>query len=161
MAIASPTLDQDATTTFCSQTETGSAHRQLMTISITTAAAITTGYTTARTAAPSRTRRRWRLARTVSPTTPAPVEFTWANRRPGTPGFARWTAALGQRIEAHGLGPSARDVDSLVDVARRVGAAPTAVDVLADPLQAEPARCRAFAIVVSALTADRVRVVSV
>jgi hypothetical protein len=108
---------------------------------------ITTAHTTTR-------RRRRRLATHVVPSAPAAVEFTWDNRRPGTAGFARWTAAVGQRINAHGLAATARDLDNLVAVARRLGVAPVAVDVLADPNQAEPDRCRAFALVVSALTTD-------
>ena len=89
--------------------------------------------------------RRRRRARPV-------VHFTWDNRCPGTAGFARWTAFVGQRISEHGLTAAAREVDTLVAVARRLGIASAAVDVLADDTQPEPARCRAFAHTVSALT---------
>jgi hypothetical protein len=80
------------------------------------------------------------------------VHFTWDNRRPGTAGFARWTAFVGQRIDEHGLTAAAREVDALVAVARTLGIASVAVDVLADDTQPEPARYRAFARTVSALT---------
>ena len=84
---------------------------------------------------------------------PAIVEFTWANRRPGTAGFARWTAQLGERIDERGLAETAGDLDKLVGTARALGVALVAADVLADPTQPEPARHRAFAHVVSALLA--------
>lgn len=96
-------------------------------------------------------RRRWRRPRDVVAAEPAAVEFTWANRRPGTAGFARWTAAVGQRIDEHGLAATTHELDNLVAVARRLGVAPVATDVLADSTQPEPARHRAFAHVVSAL----------
>jgi hypothetical protein len=96
-------------------------------------------------------RRRWRRASDIA-VGPAVVHFTWDNRCPGTAGFARWTAFVGQRIDEHGLAAAAREVDTLVAVARRLGIASVAVDVLADDTQAEPARCRAFAHTVSALT---------
>ena len=70
------------------------------------------------------------------------VEFTWANRRPGTDGFARWTAQLGARIDEQGLDAVADDVDKLVATARRHGVALVAAGVLADPAQPEPARHR-------------------
>ena len=79
------------------------------------------------------------------------VEFTWDNRHPGTVGFNRWMAAVGQRIDQHGLTDCPRDVDNLVGVARQLGIASVAVDVLADPAEPDPARLRAFAVVVSAL----------
>lgn len=97
--------------------------------------------------------RRWRRAPDSVTAAPAMVHFTWANRRPGTAGFARWAAFIGQRIDEHGLIATAREVDNLVAVARGLGVAPVAVDVLADATQAEPARCRAFAHVVSAVAA--------
>ena len=81
------------------------------------------------------------------------VEFTWANRRPGTDGFARWTAQLGARIDEQGLDAVADDVAKLVATARRHGVALVATAVLADPAQPEPARHRAFAHVTSALVA--------
>ena len=96
-------------------------------------------------------RRRRRRAPDVA-AAPAVVHFTWDNRCPGTAGFARWTAFVGQRISEHGLTAAAREVDTLVAVARRLGIASAAVDVLADDTQPEPARCRAFAHTVSALT---------
>ena len=96
-------------------------------------------------------RRRWRRAPDVA-TAPTVVHFTWDNRCPGTAGFARWTAFVGQRISEHGLTAAAREVHTLVAVARRLGIASAAVDVLADDTQPEPARCRAFAHTVSALT---------
>ena len=83
------------------------------------------------------------------------VEFTWANRRPGTDGFARWTAQLGARIDEHGLDAVADDVAKLVATARRHGVALVAAGVLADPAQPEPARHRAFAHVTSALVATQ------
>jgi hypothetical protein len=70
-------------------------------------------------------------------------------RRPGTAGFARWMADLGRRIDEHGLTGCAHDLDNLVTVAVRLGVAPIAVAVLSDPTQSDPARCRAFARVVS------------
>jgi hypothetical protein len=98
-------------------------------------------------------RRRWRGARAqdavASP--PADIEFTWSNRRPGTAGFARWAAAVGQRIAEHGLDCAARDLNNLIGIARRAGVAPVAVDVLANPSEPDTARTRAFAAVVSAL----------
>ena len=112
--------------------------------------------TTALTLRPTETAstwRRWRSRRAhdVVVSAPADIEFTWANRRPGTPGFARWTAAVGQRIDAHGLASTADDVDNLIGVARRMGVPSVAVDVLADPIASDPARRRAFTAVVAAL----------
>ena len=69
----------------------------------------------------------------------------------GETGFAQWSAAIGQRIDEHGLSVVAGELDQLLAVARRRGVAPVAAEVLADPTQPEPARYRAFAIVVSAL----------
>jgi hypothetical protein len=109
--------------------------------------------TTIATVRPPADRRRWRRAPDAVTAAPAVVHFTWANRRPGTAGFARWAACVGQRIDEHGLAATAREVDNIVAVARGLDVAPIAVDVLADPTQAEPARCRAFAHVVSALLA--------
>jgi hypothetical protein len=113
---------------------------------------MTTALTLRPTESPS-TWGRWRSRRAhdVVVSVPADIEFTWANRRPGTPGFARWTAVIGQRIDAHGLAATADDVDNLIGVARRKGVAPLAVDVLADPIESDPARRRAFAAVVAAL----------
>jgi hypothetical protein len=82
---------------------------------------------------------------------PADIKFTWGNRHPGTAGFARWAAAAGQRIAEHGLNASTRDVDDVIGVARQCGVAPVAVSILADTREPEPARLRAFAVVVSAL----------
>ena len=82
---------------------------------------------------------------------PADIEFTWDNRRPGTPGFAMWTAAVGRRIDENGLGATSDAVNNLIGVARRMGVAPVAVDVLADSTEPDPARRRAFAAVVAAL----------
>ena len=109
--------------------------------------------TTIATARTPAARRRWRRAPDVAAAEPTLVHFTWANRRPGTAGFARWTDFVGQRIAEHGVTATGREVDNLVAVARRLGVAPVAVDVLADATQAEPARCRAFAHVVSAVAA--------
>ncbi len=94
-------------------------------------------------------RRRWR--RDVSGAETTAVAFTWANRQPGTPGFARWAAQLGELVDAEGIAAAAGDIDKLVTVARRFGVVPVAVDVLADPTAPEPARDRAFARVVAAL----------
>jgi hypothetical protein len=80
-----------------------------------------------------------------------PVEFTWANRRPGTMGFARWTATVGQRLDELGLDAASHDIENLVAVARRYGVAPVAADVLADPSQPDVARLRAFSHVAAAL----------
>jgi hypothetical protein len=98
-------------------------------------------------------RRRWWSGRAgdVVASAPTDVEFTWANRRHGTAGFARWTAAVGQRIADHGLDSSFRELNNLIGVARRTGVAPVAVEVLADPTESDTARMRAFAHVVSAL----------
>ena len=76
---------------------------------------------------------RRRPTRHVATPAPGPVEFTWANRRPGTAGFARWMADLGRRIDEHGLTGCAHDVDNLVTVAVRLGVAPIAVAVLQRP----------------------------
>jgi hypothetical protein len=95
--------------------------------------------------------RRWGHAQDVVVSPPADIEFTWANRRPGTAGFSRWAAAVGQHIADHGLDSSPRDLNSLIGVARRAGVAPVAVDVLCDPTEPDAARMRAFAVVVSAL----------
>jgi hypothetical protein len=103
----------------------------------------------------ARRRWRWRRAQDLVSSPPADVAFTWDNRRPGTAGFARWTAAVGRRIDEHGLDHSTRDLDNLIGVARQLGAAPVAVDVLADSTQPDPARLRAFALVVSALVGSR------
>jgi hypothetical protein len=105
------------------------------------------------TATTATARRRWSRSRTqdVASSEPASITFTWGNRRPGTAGFARWTALIGQLISDHGLAAS-REVDNLFDVARRSGVATVAVQVLSDSSQPEVARCRAFAVVVSALT---------
>jgi hypothetical protein len=99
-------------------------------------------------------RRRWSRSRDLVSSPPVNIEFTWANRRPGTAGFARWTAAVGQRIADHGLNSSTGDVNNLIGVARQAGVAPVAVDVLADPTEPDAARLRAFALVVSALVGD-------
>lgn len=101
----------------------------------------------------STTRRRWfsRTRQDELDTPPADIEFTWGNRHPGTPGFARWVAAAGQRVAVHGIEASARVVDNLVDVARTTGVEPVAVGVLADASAPGPARVRAFAVVASAL----------
>jgi len=104
------------------------------------------------TATTSTARRRWNRTQDIASSEPGSIKFTWANRRPGTEGFARWTAFVGQRINDHGLLAATREVDNLVDVARQSGISPVAVDVLADPTQPEPARCRAFRLVVTALT---------
>jgi hypothetical protein len=101
--------------------------------------------------APTTGRRRWGRAHDVVASPPTEIEFTWANRRPGTAGFARWAAAVGQRVADHGLDSSTRDLDNLIGAARRSGVAPVAVEVLADPTEPDPARMRAFAAVVSAL----------
>ncbi len=84
-------------------------------------------------------------------TAPSPVELTWSNRRPGSPGFARWAEYAGERIDAQGLSATTREVQALVTLARELGVTPVAVDVLADASQPEPARLRAFAHVVQAV----------
>jgi hypothetical protein len=99
----------------------------------------------------TRGRRRRRRRRDVAGAETTAVAFTWANRQPGTPGFARWAAQLGERIAAEGMAGAARDIDKLVTVARRFGVVPVAVEVLTDPTAPEPARNRAFAKVVAAL----------
>jgi hypothetical protein len=108
---------------------------------------------TLRPAARTSDRRRhwWRRSHdgTVAPA--ADVEFTWANRQPGTVGFERWLATVGQRLDQDGLAACAHDVDNVVGTARRLGVAPVASAVLADPSEPEPARLRAFAAVASAL----------
>jgi hypothetical protein len=96
-------------------------------------------------------RRWWRRAHDVVASPPTDIEFTWANRRPGTDGFAQWAAAAGQRIADHGLGSSTRDLNNLIGIARRAGVAPVVVVVLDDPTEPDTARMRAFAAVVSAL----------
>jgi hypothetical protein len=106
-----------------------------------------------RPAAHHTTRRHWSWRRThdLVPAPAADVELTWDNRHPGTDGFNRWMAAVGQRVDRYGLTDCAFDVDNLVGVARQQGIASVAVDVLADPAEPDPARLRAFAVVVSAL----------
>jgi len=97
-------------------------------------------------------RRRWRPVAIEAVTAPsAPVELTWSNRRPGSPGFAGWAEYAGERIDAHGLSAATHEVQALVTLARSLGAAPVAVEVLADASQPEPARLRAFAHVVQAI----------
>jgi hypothetical protein len=101
---------------------------------------------------PTPDRRRWRLRRAPNTAAaPADIEFTWDNRRPGTIGFARWAAAVGQRIDRHGLSESSRDVNNLIGIARRSEVSSTVADVLADSNEPDPARLRAFASIVSAL----------
>jgi hypothetical protein len=112
--------------------------------------------TTSRPGAPTATPRRWRRARDVVATKSA-AALTWDDSRPGTAGFARWTAAVGHRIDECGLAAVTRELDHCVAVARRTGVAPVAADVLADPTQPEPARQRAFAHVVSALVSADAR----
>jgi hypothetical protein len=99
----------------------------------------------------ARSGRQWGRTQDTISSPAAEVEFTWANRRPGTAGFARWAAAVGQRIDENGLDDATRDLSNLVGVARRLGVAPVAVEVLADSTEPDPARLRAFATVVSAL----------
>jgi hypothetical protein len=99
---------------------------------------------------PAATRRRW-LRTTAAVAERETVEFTFGNRRPGSLGFARWTACVGQRIADHGLAANARDIDSLVGAALTAGVVPAAVGVLADPAEPDVARFRAFAVVASAL----------
>lgn len=91
-----------------------------------------------------------RRARDVVAIKPA-AALTWDDRPPSTAGFPRWAAAVGHRIDEHGLAAVTRELDHVVAVARRHGVAPVAADVLADSTQPEPARQRAFAHVVSAL----------
>lgn len=104
------------------------------------------------TATISTVRRRGRRTERVASSQPASVELTRADRHPGTAEFARWTAFVGQLINDQGLVAATREVDDLVEVARQSGVTSVAVDVLSDSSQPEPARCRAFALVVSALT---------
>jgi hypothetical protein len=108
---------------------------------------------TLRSTARHSTRRRWSWRRThhtaLAPA--ADVEFTWDNRIPASAGFNRWIAAVGHRVDRYGLSGCARDVDNLVGVARQLGVATVAVDVLADPAEPDPARVRALSVVVSAL----------
>ena len=85
------------------------------------------------------------------PNKPARVELTWANRRPGSAGFARWAGSVAHRIDARGLDATASEVTALVALARPLGAAPIAVEVLADPAQPEATRLEAFANVVAVL----------
>ena len=113
-----------------------------------------TSTTTIGSTARNTARRRWLWRQdrdALVPCGPADIEFTWDNRHPGTAGFARWAEAAGQRIAEHGLNASTRDVDNVIGVARQSGVAPVAVSVLADATAPEPARLRAFAVVVSAL----------
>src|SRR5262245_10280531 len=113
---------------------------------------MTTAITLRQAARQSARRRHWWRPtpdQVISPA--ADTEFTWDNRQPGTVGFDRWMAAVGQRLDQHGLTEFARDIDNLVGVARQLGIATVAVDVLADPAEPDPARLRAFALVVSAL----------
>ena len=91
-----------------------------------------------RSATTPKLRRSRRQVRSVVVAEPAVVELTWANRRPGTDGFARWTAQLGARIDEQGLDAVADEVDELVSTARRHGVAIVATAVLADPAQPEP-----------------------
>jgi hypothetical protein len=100
------------------------------------------------------TRRRWSWRRTQA-TALAPaqdIEVTWYNRNPGSPGFHRWIAAVGHRVDRNGLADCARDVDLVVGLARQLGVASVAADVLADPAEPDPARLRALSVVVSVLS---------
>ena len=107
----------------------------------------------------ARTRPRGRRTRPASTLEIAPqaVELTWANRRPGSAGFARWAAYIGEQIDQHGLAATAPAIDALVILADQLGVVPVAVRVLADPTEPEPARLRAFAHVVQALVEPRRR----
>ena len=98
-------------------------------------------------------RRTRRQARAVVVAEAPVVEFTWANRRPGTDGFARWTAQLGARITSRAWTRSPRTSTSSSPRLAAYGVALVAAGVLADPAQPEPARHRAFAHVASALVA--------
>jgi hypothetical protein len=82
---------------------------------------------------------------------PAPIAPTWGNRRPGSPGFARWCDFVAHRVDAEGLGPLSAEVDALVEIARTAGVVPVVTAILADASQPEPARTRAFGRVVEAL----------
>jgi hypothetical protein len=103
----------------------------------------------------SRGRRRRATSATPVAATAPTTELTWENRRPGSPGFARWAADIGHHIDQHGLTALAPAIDSLVVLADHLGVAPVASKVLADPTEPEPARLRAFALVVQAILAAR------
>jgi hypothetical protein len=98
--------------------------------------------------------RRMRATATVA-STPSHVELTWANRRPGSPGFARWAAYVRYEIDRHGLAASAPAIEALVILANQLGVVPAEVRMLADHTQPEPARIRAFERVVQALVEPR------
>jgi hypothetical protein len=83
---------------------------------------------------------------------PTPVELRWPSRRwSGSPWFARWATYVGECIDAHGLSSVTREIDALVALARPLGVAPIAAEVLADQAQTEATRIRAFARLVQAL----------
>jgi|EndMetStandDraft_5_1072996.scaffolds.fasta_scaffold671366_1 hypothetical protein len=84
---------------------------------------------------------------------PDAAEFTWANRRPGTRGFARWTATLDRRIDERGLDACTRDICKLAAVAIRSAISSDAVQALIDVTQPDAVRRRAFARVISELSA--------
>ncbi len=91
--------------------------------------------------------------RALLATEPAAAALRWADRRPRPAGFDGWAGAVGQRLEDRGLAAVTGDLDELVTLARRLGVARVAADVLVDAAQPEPARYRAFAHVVAALVA--------
>jgi hypothetical protein len=87
---------------------------------------------------------------------PTPVELRWPSRRwSGSPWFARWATHVGECIDAYGLGSVQRELDALVALARPLGVAPIAAEVLGDATQPEHTRIRAFARLVQALIERR------
>ena len=100
---------------------------------------------------PLAVRRPWWRSWPVADVETVAVEPVAVEPRPGTVGFVRWAAQLGERIDEHGLAATSGDVEMLVAIARRLGVASVATGVLADPSHPTPARHRAFAHVVAAL----------
>ena len=71
------------------------------------------------------------------------------------PGFHSWTRWLGEQIADDRIGSVELHLGALARAGRRAQVVPAACGVLADPTQPAIARARAFATVVSALSAVR------
>jgi hypothetical protein len=71
------------------------------------------------------------------------------------PGFHTWTRWLGQELADDRIAFVELHLGALARAGRRAQVRPASCSVLADPTQPDIARARAFALVVSALTAVR------
>jgi hypothetical protein len=69
--------------------------------------------------------------------------------------FHDWTRWLGEQLAAGQVSPVEHHLGALAREGRRLQVAAASCDVLIDPTQADVARARAFAKVVSAITAAR------